>query len=773
MDGMMMALLPVVACDDIDRKLFSTGLPELEWVEFCAEGFSKSVAGVIHSTAQPASCGMPLGGIDTGCLDLETNGTLGHCTIFNSHVPRRGPLNLPFLGFSVGSESWVLSSQKIQGYPSGAPGTLGLRRAQNVNEIRYWGHYPVVDLEYETEAPVSVGLRAWAPFIPGDVVISNAPGAVFEVHLRNTTSSIQKGTLAFSFPGPSSQEVYGVNDFMHTPIEGKFSGVAITNEGGVSYALGVIGKENIRTGGDMGTDGGLWARINTELPTEANQAGASVAVNFELKEKEEKIIRFVLAWYSPQWKGGGTPMAGGNSYTHMYASRYKDAVEVAQFLADQHQTLLERILAWQQVIYSERQFPVWLRESLVNILYMITEDGFWAQAKPPIGDWCSPEDGLFGMCESPRGCPQIECIPNSFIGNMPLVYFFPELALSTLRGYKAYQYPDGAAPWIFGGVTCGTLPCEMALPCHGYANKSQTTLDGPSYVGMVDRLWLRKGDREILREFYSSIKKNTIYTMNLRPESGPAGIVSMPTGNNGQDWFESNEMFGIVPHVGGIHLAHLRMAERMAEASGDKEFAQQCRDWFKQGSQVMEEQTWTGEYYLLYNEPETGRKCATIMGPQLDGEWMAKFDGLPGIFPLDHVKTTLATLKRTNVTERGAIVFSPTKEGEFEPGYWTSSGVSVPPSFMVAMLYMYYGERDFGLEIARRTLRSVIIENRCSWDFPLIIRSDTGERIFGNDYYMNLMLWAMPAAIHGQDLAGPCKPGGLVDRIIQAGAWKK
>ena len=50
---------------------------------------------------------MPLGGVDTGCIDLETSGLWGYCTIFNSHVPRRGPINLPFLGMSVGGQTWA------------------------------------------------------------------------------------------------------------------------------------------------------------------------------------------------------------------------------------------------------------------------------------------------------------------------------------------------------------------------------------------------------------------------------------------------------------------------------------------------------------------------------------------------------------------------------------------------------------------------------------------------------------------------------------------
>lgn len=102
------------------------------------------------------------------------------------------------------------------------------------------------------------------------------------------------------------------------------------------------------------------------------------------------------------------------------------------------------------------------------------------------------------MSESPRWCPQIECIPCSFYGNLPLICFFPELALSTLRGYRAYQYPNGVAPWVFGGMTVGTPPCELVLPSPGYAVKPQTTLDGPCYVEMFDKLWQRTGDQAIL-----------------------------------------------------------------------------------------------------------------------------------------------------------------------------------------------------------------------------------------------------------------------------------
>jgi len=734
------------------------------------------VCGTIYRDSQPPVCGMPLGGIDTGCLDLEATGLLGYCTIFNSLVPRRGPLNLPFLGLSIGTQTWVCTTAPTHERQGITLTYLDLIRqgryqgVRNASEIHYWGHYPVADLEFILEdSPVSLGLRAWTPFIPGDLAASNTPGAVFEVHLREQTGTPQKGSLVFSFPGPSEAEA-GTSSFTRRELSGELSGVAVLSEQ-ASYTLAVIGAGPVRTGGALGLEGTAWAVIEQALPYAAQQAGASVAFDFSLAAGEEQIVRFILAWHSPVWLGGGTMTTGGNAYTHMYARRFPDVEAVARYLAQDHASLLARIVAWQSVLYAETSLPGWLRDALINILHLITETSVWGQALPPIGDWCRPEDGLFGMNESPRWCPQIECIPCSFYGNLPLVYFFPALALSTLRGYKAYQYPNGAAPWVFGGVTVRSRPYELALPSPGYARKPQTTLDGPCYVEMVDKLWQRVGDRALLDEFYPSVKKNTIFTMNLRPGSGPAGIVSMPADNNAYDWYELCDLFGIVPHIGGAHLAQLRMARRMAEAVGDSDFARQCGEWLEQGSAVMEEQAWGKDNYLLFTEPETGKKSAVILAHQLDGEWMARFHGLPGVFRAERVETTLETLKRTSLTasEYGAAVFSPPEGSteDWDPGYWTMHGVHPPGTFMLAMLYMYSGQAETGLDLVQRTVKEIVLRGWL-WDWPVVLDGNEGPRI-GFDYYQNLMLWSLPAAISGQDLKSPCLPGGLVERLIRAG----
>src|SRR5438128_1174877 len=65
----------------IRGRLFSADLPPFEWQEFRATGYSVPVTGIIYRTPlaywfvaedrHRSVSGMPLGGIDTGGLDLE------------------------------------------------------------------------------------------------------------------------------------------------------------------------------------------------------------------------------------------------------------------------------------------------------------------------------------------------------------------------------------------------------------------------------------------------------------------------------------------------------------------------------------------------------------------------------------------------------------------------------------------------------------------------------------------------------------------------------
>lgn len=802
-------------------KLFPEGLLSKQWIKFNAHNYESPVIGSIHNKDYPAVSGMPLGGLDTGCIDVETSGLFGYYTIFNSHVPRGGPMNYPFLGVSCGGKTWVMTTKKTKyytdtgGLTSSNMGTAVHSWAKNeyippemelegtlpIEDIEYWGHYPIVDMEYKAEMPVSMGMRAFTPFIPGDEDASMLPAAMFEVYIRNTGNDKQQGTIAFSFAGPEKYEF--------RPDKNGIKKVTVN--GGTLWGAGYDSKysgyilactEKCRTGGGLYNNGKAWADIDKCLPdNEDNYYGTSCAANYELMPGENRSIRFILSWYSPYWLGRGTldtevlysgvPKgrfltgecgkkdripASSNFFRHMYATKYNSALDAAENMAEHADEYLNRIIGWQSEIYNDKDIPDWLKDSLINILHLVTEDGLWAAAEFPIGGWCHKEDGLYGMIECPRGCPQIECIPCSFYGNIPVVYFFPKAALSTLRGYKAYQFSDGAAPWVFGGVTTNTGPVEMVYPVPGY----QTTLNGPCYVDMVYRLWQCTGDDEILKEFYPSVKASTKFTMNLRPEYKKGDeIISMPTGNYGSEWFEVDDpgWSGMTSHVGGIHLANLLMAESMAKAYGDIEGEQLFREWFELGAASMENNLWNEKYYLNYYEPETGEKSDFIFGYQLDGEWMANFHGLYGAFPKDRVSTVLQTISECNVkmTKYGAANYTTRYGGEARVAGYGAYSLFPPELIMLAGTYIYHGEKEFGIELAKRCWDNIVNRQGLQWDQPNTFRGDkdTGERVFGADYYQNMMLWSLPAALIGKDISGPARAGGLVDRVIRAGRIDK
>jgi uncharacterized protein (DUF608 family) len=212
----------------------------------------------------------------------------------------------------------------------------------------------------------------------------------------------------------------------------------------------------------------------------------------------------------------------------------------------------------------------------------------------------------------------------------------------------------------------------------------------------------------------------------------------------------------------------------MAEKVGDKEFAERCRKWFKSGSDSLENKTWLGEYYLAYWDPEnTGKRSDRIFSCQLDGDWIALFHGLPPVFRPDRARVTLETIKRTclQLSPFGPVFLcnrdgTPVDDNDFYGAGVIAYADYLPEQLMRAMTYMYTGEVDFGLEQARRCLHN-LMSRGYTWSQPGI--TNAGERFLGFDYYFNMMLWSLPAAVEGGDLRGPCVPGGLVDQVIQAG----
>ena len=79
------------------------------------------------------------------------------------------------------------------------------------------------------------------------------------------------------------------------------------------------------------------------------------------------------------------------------------------------------------------------------------------------------------------------------------------------------------------------------------------------------------------------------------------------------------------------------------------------------------------------------------------------------------------------------------------------------------------------MEIVRRTQHNIVCRQRMHWDFPNLMRADTGERVggYGFDYSQGMVLWHHVAALKGQDLSGPRRPDGLVERVVAAATGER
>lgn len=440
---------PVVGARTSSSRLFPAGLPSKAWLEGIeVEGFTEPVSGVVFrgESFERPTCGMPLGGLDTGCVDLEANGMLGFSTIFNELVHPRHMINMPFLGVSLAGSSTLLASDtKAKRFAPRQPGTFtdsggggdytpsfvdlpGLQGARTVDSIDYFGHYPVADLEMESKnLPISVGLRSFTPFVLGDTASSTIPAAVFDVYLRNNQpdAGAQEGTLAFSFPGLPEVNPPGQSEPTSVPVTRNrlrpvpgcaLDGVSVDRVGGafgeqwtMGYVLAVVsdssgGENGVQVGGSLDTELARWEAIETALPAAtAGESGASVAVKFSLAAGAHQRVRFVLAWHAPEWYASGNPATGGpttNTYRHMYAKRLTSALATATHVATNADALLSRTLRWQSMIYSDSALrgKPWLADQLVNCLHLGTECSVWAQSSQRT-TWCKPEDGIFALNE--------------------------------------------------------------------------------------------------------------------------------------------------------------------------------------------------------------------------------------------------------------------------------------------------------------------------------------------------------------------------------------
>lgn len=721
----MLNLLLTLAITAGPSALFDAPAAPQQLETLRVAGLENPATGTVYPAGALEQGGMPLGGIGTGYVCLDTDGRLGKCSIFN-RLPGPMVLGQPFLYLEVAGRKLSLATPRD--------------RAGDLKAIRYFGHFPVADLEYELDAPVNVSLRAYSPFLPGDSTESNTPAAVFEVHLANPTDKPQQMALSFSpggFPKgdarPFSTGGWSGVQVIHAPLEGMPAWVRH------SYALVAEGGTN-----------------------ETVDGRAAVRIQRQLKPGQQVIARFVLAWHQPYLRDGSARVE-----QHQYSKRFADAKAVASHAAANHAQWLRRVLAWQDVLYGSK-LPGWLEEELVNVPSTLTKNSVWlARTRPD--DWWG-DKGLFLVNESFATCPLTETMPCRFFGHWVSLFFFPELERTTLEAIRYFQLRDGEPPFCMG---LGFAIRDPRYHC-------QHTCGAGEYAQMIYRYYLRTRDRKFLDDFWPSARDAIRFMLWLDRDKD--GLVEdHPHAIEGEPFPANNPMdqwpwHGVSPYTAGKGLATLVCGIKMAELAGDRRQADAWRAVLARGQKTFDEKLWTGSFYRTYNDTATGRRNDACLAAQLSCLWCTRVLGLEDPLPRPRVEQALASIARLNVPASpfGMVdaVFAdgkPCVEGG--PGgdrIW-SRDIFIQLNATAAMVYYYLGQPDQGQKSARPMLDTIFRgPHAMPWSQPCGISSVTGGTCHGHDYYDHMVVWTYPLAMAGQDIASACASDGLIARILSA-----
>ena len=439
---------------------------------------------------------------------------------------------------------------------------------------------------------------------------------------------------------------------------------------------------------------------------------------------------------------------------------------MAQDVLDRFDALLRRVLAWQEEIY-RADLPAWLCDALVQGFYSLTKNTVWI-AHTRKDEWWD-EVGWFTHNESHTGCPITETMVCRMHGHFPALFFFPELEQSTLNAFRHFQISDGEIPFSYGMQT------SMRDPRY----HCQHPLNSGQYAQMVYRLYLRTHDHEMLARFYDSAKRAIRYQFSL-DDDGDGLVNDQAHVAPGEHW-PANQFYDIWPwwgtsaYVAGTWLATLAAGCALAEEMDDDAFAGECNSWLGRGMEAYHNLLWTGDYYRLWNDPANNQKSDVSLGNQLMAQWCVKVLGLPDLLPEENVQSALSAVSRLNMAATAyGLANGVTPDGaRFDAG-WPQEGDHARHTFVgenlcAAETFIYHGHQEIGLQIARRIYEAIALKTCSPWNQRCLISSETGLPVWGDDYYSNLVIWSLPMALAGEDIAQFVQPGTLVDRMIQAG----
>jgi len=671
---------------------------------------------------------VPLGGLGSGTVELRADGSFQDWNIFNNSPAYGDKIKLDDALFAIHTNQ-ADGKTFVSALRTAPPN--GLRA---IGQIEYSGDFPVSRLRFtDAEMPVSVDLYAYSEFRPGDADASCTPAAIFTFLVKNPSKSIIDASIFFLLPN----HIDGHADVSH--------GLTFLRDGKLplsgSVTLRATGSNVLSEAATASDFMTLWKAFSAGQPIgrnamdgEAPRYGAATA-SIRLKPGETQAVTFILAWYLPN-RPFLTENAG-NYYAAIYTGADDVLEKVAARLPDDWRSLLE----WQRVM-QENSLPDWLQDSLINSVAttyktgMRFRDGRWRQWEA-----FSCADGDPGHID--------------FYDALPYMFFFPALRKQVLTRFAAAQQDDGFIPEVLitGGVPKSVLPAAGPLDMPG----GRTMGDSATiFVLGVWQYYHWTGDEDFLRRMWPHVRLAALWQIERSKHLGLPEYLQTT-----YDLFNFDRKT-LVSYNAILQLASLLAAEKIANISNDPRSAEQFRAAFRTGQEALTSKFWTGEYFRAWWSDD-GTSSDTLLADTLYGQLWASLLDLGPVTEKRQLTSHLESEAALNGNPYGLRVLSgreiPAHRGETATNPW-KQGDPKPNDALIwpagsldwsALTILLGGHATDGLTEAKKVIANQSTHLQDQWNYTDLNNNWDGAPWGNSHYTRQLIQWALPLAISGQE----------------------
>jgi len=662
---------------------------------------------------------VPMGGLGAGTVELRADGGLHDWNIFNNSPADGDKVQLEESLFFLrvkekdkDPRAWALSTHPPKNLPA-------------IEKITYSGDYPVSRLQYaDPDLPLKVSLYGMSEFHIHKAEESATPAVVFNFILENPTEEELETSLMFNLPNHIEGE-YRIDKSLRLIKEGEssHSGEMMVTMTGENIKLsGIQSNSVLKFHRHFAASGEFTEKNVGNYSTGGTGKQGALAGKTTLKPGQTKLITVVLSWYFPYRKHAVD--VTGNYYVNLF----DNVDQVTEGIINNLPGIIDDINKWHQLCYNNT-LPEWLQEAMVNSVATMAKTGMWY------------EDGRWRQWES-FSCPAVDPVHIHFYRCLPYAWFSPELRRSELRGYAAVQRKDGYIQENLGN--------------------EHTRLDSPSgrmmgdgctaFILEIYQDYVWSGDRDFLNELWPNAKKAAEWQINRAQKYGLPDHL-----NNTYDWWAFQDK-DIVSYNAFLHLAALKAAGKLAEIQEDREFAAECDNNFNRSQEVLIDKMWNGKHFLAWYQ-EDGSHPQTLMTDVLYGQLWAQILGLGLLVDQDKLEKQLYQEKKVNDTPFGLKVMEEEgRESSTPRGLYTENRqyqrdelVWEAGSIDWSALNIYLGgDVNESLETAGKIFKKWQQQLNDQWDIRDLSTAWNGEPWCNSHYARQLILWAIPLALSGQ-----------------------